>query len=32
MVTEGVILEHRISVIGIEVDRSKVEAIENFHT
>jgi hypothetical protein len=32
MVTKGVILGHRISGRGIEAHRSKVEAIENFHT
>ena len=29
MVQEGIILKHRISARGIEVDRAKIEAIEN---
>ena len=28
MVQEGIVLGHRISAIGIEVDRAKIEAIE----
>ena len=30
MVQEGIVLGHRISARGIEVDRAKIEAIENF--
>ena len=29
MVQEGIVLDHRISARGIEVDRAKIEAIEN---
>ena len=29
MVTEGIVLGHKISVYGIEVDKAKVEVIEN---
>ena len=30
MVQEGIVLGHRISARGIEVDRAKIEAIENY--
>ena len=31
MVTEGIVLGHKISSRGIEVDKAKVEVIENYH-
>jgi hypothetical protein len=31
MVREGIVLEHRVSEQGIEVDRAKVELLNNFH-
>jgi len=31
MVTEGVVLGHKISNKGIEVDKAKVEIVENCH-
>jgi hypothetical protein len=31
MVQEGIILSHKISGKGIEVDKAKIEAIERYH-
>jgi len=31
MVKEGIVLGHRISEKGIEVDRAKIETIESYH-
>jgi hypothetical protein len=31
MVQEGIVLGHKVSTRGIEVDKAKVEVMENFH-